>query len=198
MELLLLCGSKKPAPHSDRKSATREVLKVARDGIVDMGLADQVAFLDVREMDLPWFDGRTAQEYDNPDLQRLVDHVEKATCLILSVPAYWGGPSGVFKNMIDLIGGPLYELDDAHKPFHNKLIGLIVIGASEGDAQATLTTLKSTLESMGAWCEFDHVVIDNPRTAPNQEKLLQEAYTLGRTVAAVWTEVKNNGVEIGS
>src|SRR5262249_28664051 len=106
--VLLLCGSRKPA--ADRpevKSASRELLRFAAAGVRASGAPS--ATLDLRDLELPWWDGRAVAECDSPDLTRLDAAVRSANVLLASIPAYWGGMSGVFKNVIDLLGADAFR-----------------------------------------------------------------------------------------
>src|SRR2546423_8380962 len=104
---LLICGSRKPARGRDSPSAARTMLRTVGEGIAATGRSYE--WLDLRDLDLPFFDGRAVEEYGSPDLDRLADAIADSTIVTLSVPAYWGGPAGVVKNALDCLGGAAYE-----------------------------------------------------------------------------------------
>ena len=85
---LAICGSRKPAPAVDKRSAARELLRAVVQGMTEAGARPR--WLDLRDLDLPHFDGRSVEEYHNPDLTLAADAVRRSDVIVLSVPAYWG------------------------------------------------------------------------------------------------------------
>ncbi|BCH59223.1 hypothetical protein RvVAR0630_18470 [Agrobacterium vitis] len=99
---------------------------------------------------------------------------------MLSVPAYWGGPSGIAKNLLDVLGGALYDnpLDQSHEralPLENCLVALVVIGAAADDAKRADAQLRVTVRLMGGEVVSRSFLCDNPRTE-DPETLIRTAW----------------------
>ena len=162
--VLLICGSRKPAPNQvDKKSAARELLKLLHSYIQNR----IVRTIDLRDLNLPMFDGRTVEEYESEDLEWLMRRVKSAYSIVVSAPAYWGGASGVFKNALDLLGGVAYDQPEQHTPFEGKIVGLLVVGADNHSAFNASSQLRTIFSSMGAIVLNMQVVIGNPRKTSN-------------------------------
>jgi NAD(P)H-dependent FMN reductase len=182
MRIALVCGSRKPAAGQNHKrSACRELLRVVEQGVRSAGGEPEV--LDLRDLTLPFFDGRDAEQYGVADLSVLHSHVGAADALILAAPAYWGGLAGALKNALDLLGGAAYDTADRLTPFAGKTVGLLVVGAAPGDAEAGCRQLRVALGRMGARCLEEAVVVDNPRTCPTMDAVIHRAFALGHLVA---------------
>ena len=125
-------------------------------------------------------------------LTHLRDTLAAATTIVLSVPAYWGGPSGVVKNCLDLLGGAAYDLDEEHRqnPFTGKLVGLLVVGADDLSAQHGLSSMRLSLGALGAWVAPRAVTISNPRRLRNMGAVLQQLSDLG---AYLWEHSERIG-----
>jgi NAD(P)H-dependent FMN reductase len=172
-EVLLLCGSIKPPPGSTTPSAARELLRVVEGRLRDLG--HEPAWLDLRDLDLPMFDGRRLEEYDAPDLLEVAKRISTAGTCVLSVPAYWSGPSGVMKNLLDLLGGPDYRTakEPAPRPFEDKVCALLVIGADDASACNASTALRAILAHLGAWVAPRAFVVGNPRQIADRQAFLR-------------------------
>ncbi|MHB8464123.1 MAG: NADPH-dependent FMN reductase [Acidimicrobiales bacterium] len=183
-DVLLVCGSKKPPPEGQSRSAARELLRAVQLGIEEHGRG--TTWLDVRDLDLPWFDGRAVEQYHSPDLNRAVEMVEASRSIVFSVPCYWCGPSGVFKNLLDLLGGAAYDQpEDATTPLSGKHAGLLIVGADKASAQASAGGLRETLAAMGAWTTPRELLVPNPRQGPSAAVLVKDAKDFGNYIASV-------------
>jgi NAD(P)H-dependent FMN reductase len=139
---------------------------------IDRGMAASGAptrWLDLRDYDLPHWDGREGS-YGAPDLDRLRAELERCTAFVVSVPAYWNAASGVVLNMIDLVGG---------EPFAGKLAGLLVVGMDVPSAWHGAAQMRAVLQSLGAWCPPEQVVVGNPREHTDVAGLRQELRRYG-------------------
>lgn len=177
--ILLICGSRKPPPGKKIPSAARELLKVIQEGIKHAG--GKTNLIDLRGVDLPFFDGRSIDEYKNRDLNYAYNLINKSSLIVFSVPSYWGGPSGVVKNFLDLLGGPKYR-DQANQesPFKNKIVGLLIVGDDDASSQNAHTNMRTILNALGAWTLPNNVVIGNPRQLKDVNKLLFELKEYGK------------------
>jgi NAD(P)H-dependent FMN reductase len=179
--ILLICGSRKPAPGSiAKKSAARELLKMLFKCIKDYGATSEI--VDLREVNIPLFDGRDTEEYDSYDLTRFKEKVKSSKYIIISAPAYWGGVSGVVKNMLDLLGGVAYDKNNKNTPFTEKVVGLLVVGADNNSAFNASSQLRTILSSMGAVVLNQQVIIGDPRKISDASELLQQIDELAQIV----------------
>lgn len=169
--ILVICGSRKPAPGKTTPSAARELLKVVQEGIKEGGGRTEI--IDLREKELPFFDGRFIEEYKNKDLSQIYNLIKKSPVIVMSIPAYWSGPSGVVKNCLDLLGGPKYKnQQNQESPFKNKIVGLLIVGDDDRSSQNAYTFILTTLNALGAWITPKNIVIGNPSQLKNVKQLL--------------------------
>lgn len=182
--LLGVSFSLKPAPGRQGRSAARSMLcRVMR--VVANAYSDCL-LLDLRDQTLPFFDGRMPHEQDAPALKFAWSCINRAGALLLSVPAYWSGVSGVFKNFVDVLCGPVYDMDsDAVTVFAGKPVGLLIVGADDASAQAGSDQARQILLSTGARLVGTPVVISNPRssTVEDLELASHELIALGAELA---------------
>lgn len=175
MTVGLVCGSRKPAPGIDSRSAAREMLREIDRGLVASGAPTR--WMDLRDYELPHWDGRDGS-YDSGDLDRLRAELEGCTGLVLSVPAYWNAPSGVVVNMIDLVG---------RAPFEGKLTGLLVVGMDTPSAWHGVSQMRAVLQGLGAWCPPEQMVVGNPREHGDVAGLRQELRRYGAYLGLLLT-----------
>jgi NAD(P)H-dependent FMN reductase len=163
--LLGVCASLKPAPGRQGRSAARSILYYALDTLG--AVYPEVFLLDLRDHQLPFFDGQMPHEYDDPALQFVWSCVGRTGALLLSVPAYWSGVSGVFKNFVDTLCGPIYDYDREDivtTIFANKPVGLLIVGADETSAHVGADQAQQIMLSTGAQLVGQPVVVTNPRS----------------------------------
>lgn len=146
--VLGICTSLKPALGRDQKSAARGLLHYALGTLVSV--YPNVMLLDLRDHVPPPFDGRLPIEHPDEQLHFIYDCVDRAGALLVSIPAYWSGVSGVFKNFVDVLCGPAYDLPSPHTVFSGKPVGLIVVGADDSSARCGEQQARIILESCGA------------------------------------------------
>ncbi|HEX9942105.1 MAG TPA: NAD(P)H-dependent oxidoreductase [Thermoanaerobaculia bacterium] len=160
--LLGLCTSLKPAPGRAGRSAARSLLIHALDLVADV--YPEVSLLDLRDHPPPLFDGRMPEENDDPIVQLLASCIERAGALLISVPAYWSGVSGVFKNLVDVLCGPAYDMQGPTATvFSSKPVGFLVIGAETASAQAGAEQTRAILLATGARLVGNPVIVADPR-----------------------------------
>ena len=192
--LLGVCASLKPAPGYPSRSAARSLLYHALDTVAT--IYPDTNFLDLRDHPPPFFDGRMPEKYDDASLQFVRECIERAGALLLSVPAYWSGVSGVFKNFIDVSCGPVYDMDDSFTTiFTNKFVGLVVVGADKASARAGVDQARQILLSTGANVVGTPVMVANPRTLGSEMigSILQEVIAIGADLARHMLQAKQNG-----
>lgn len=171
MSLCLFCGSRKPAPGIHSVSASREMLKEIQQGVASTGIPS--TFLDLREYALPFWDGRSFDEYDSADLERLYVQMNESSGFILSVPAYWNSISGCVKNVFDLVGS---------EPFEGKLVGLLIVGMDDASAWNGARQMKQIVESLGGWSPPEAMVVGNPRHIEDHAELRRHLRRFGAYV----------------
>jgi NAD(P)H-dependent FMN reductase len=175
-DVLLVCLSQKPAPGQEGKpSATRQLLAVTRMALEDKHVSHDM--VDIRESPFPFFDGRQPSDYGAP-VTDVVDRIAHCRFLICSVPAYWGGMSGVSKNFFDVLGGAAYDATEEADLLAGKRVGAIIVGGAAGDAAAATTQLNTTVTLLGAAGLGAVVALDDPRSHPDMRDTVQECYQL--------------------
>lgn len=169
--VLGICTSMKPAKGLTTPSASRNLLTLALDSLDKV--YPSVCSLDLRDNNFPSFDGRFASEVANNSIHLTIKAINRSGGLLLSVPAYWGGVSGVFKNFVDVLCGPVYDMDDnqpIQTPFSNKPIALLVVGADSESTNVGTEQAKTILISTGAVL-VGSVSFSNPRLGVTQKKV---------------------------
>lgn len=181
--LLGICTSRKPAVGRSSQSATRSMLVYCLDAI--RPVYPNVALLDLRDLTIPFFDGRLPYEYGDRGVNLMTSCIRRASSLLLSVPAYWSGVSGVFKNMIDVLCGPVYEMqNDINTVFKGKHVGLLIIGADDVSAEVGSVQACQIMQSTGAIIVGKPLIIRDPRsTSQNTKELSSEIVALGGELA---------------
>lgn len=123
-----------------------------------------VASFDVRNNPPPLFDGRPPEDLDDPSSKQLLTQLEAADGIMWGLTAYWGGLSGVSKNMFDVIGGGVYDGGPVLTPIDGKPAAIIVVGTDHESAAAAAAGATRALELLGSTVVAPPVVIGNPRT----------------------------------
>jgi NAD(P)H-dependent FMN reductase len=169
--LLGICTSMKPAPGKQSRSATRGILSYVLNTVGSV--SPNVFLLDLRDYPIPLFDGRMPDEVDAPSVKFTKSCIERSATLLLSVPAYWSGVSGVFKNFIDTLCGPIYDMEGTPTTvFTNKPVGLFIVGADDISTRAGAEQAKQIMLSVGAKLVREPIAISNPRLGDVDAKAL--------------------------
>ncbi len=181
--LLGICTSLKPASDREGRSATRSLLSYTLNAL--SAVYPSVSLLDLRDHPPPLFDGRMPHEYGDPALEFTWSCVNRAGALLLAIPAYWSGVSGVFKNFVDVLCGPAYDLEEeAATVLTEKPVGLLIVGADEASASAGAEQAHSVMLSTGAKLVGQPVVVANLRSMPTEaDGLARELIGLGAALA---------------
>lgn len=180
----VLCGSRKPAPGVDRPSSSRELLRAVVAGLDDEG-AEHTS-VDLRDLDLPQFDGRGPDDHDCPDLQHVRTVLAGSDALVVSVPAYWSMASGPLVNLFNLLGGANYDLDpDLPLPLDGLVAVLLTVGADDTSAHLGAQQVRGMLAAMGAWVAPRQVTVGNPRRIARFADVVADLRRLGRYAATV-------------
>lgn len=192
--VLLACLSQKPAPsESDKKSATRQLIKLCAESLDDKYVSYD--FFDIRETPFPFFDGGQPRECGKT-VSDMIDRIIQAEYLIFSLPAYWGSISGVAKNFFDVIAGSAYDQSTPCQILKGKHIGAIVVGGNKGDSASAVSQLNELVRSLGSPGLSVVVRLDNPRTHKNMQTIVRKCYQLPFTLAIKATG-KGRGEEQG-
>ncbi len=189
-QTLLICGSMKPSPLKESKSAARELLNIVKKGFDEHKYYDY-KIMDLRDLKLPFFDGRNTFEYQNDNVDDLYNSMLEAEHIIISAPSYWKSVAGSVINAINVIGGPLYDFPEKKELLNGKKISLVVVGAELVDAVHGSSQLRNTFSSMGATVLGKEIVVGNLRTLgiKEQSKLATDLYNLGKSIALSSGEV---------
>lgn len=160
--ILGISASLKPAPGSAGRSAALSLLSYALGVVADAHL--DVALLDLRAVPPPLFDGRLPADRDDENLRFAYSCIEQSGGLFVAIPAYWSGVSGVFKNLVDVLCGPAYDLPrPATTVFTGKPVAVLVVGADDESASEGAREAPRILASTGARLVGPPVSVANPR-----------------------------------
>ncbi len=166
----MICGSRKPAPGSKGRSAARELLRVVEARLRDF--VGETTFIDLRDVDLPHFDGRTLEDYGSADLIRIRDAIVAADLIVFAIPAYWNGLAGPLKNLLDVLGGAAYDHPEPETAFTRKLTALLVVGADDASAHNAAAQSRVILTAMGAWVTPSQFVVGNLRQVSDPKSII--------------------------
>lgn len=146
-----------------RRSAARALLAAALEMVNDV--YPRVALMDLSQYEMPMFDGRLPASRGDAAISYAAACVKRSGALLLSVPAYWGGVSGGFKNFVDCVCGPAYDLTPPlTTAFSGKQVGLVIVGADDESTSAGAEQASSILASTGARIIYPLVTLSNPRS----------------------------------
>jgi NAD(P)H-dependent FMN reductase len=148
----------KPGP-----SASRTLLDEAVKSI--KSVYPPVDLFDLREANLPFFDGQDPTNHLDASVQLAGEAVRACGGLVISVPCYWNSVSGVFKNFIDVLCGAAYDLAEPVTVFTGKPVGLIVVGADHDSATSGHVDAERIIRGVGGTLVADSVIVANPRQA---------------------------------
>lgn len=171
MKVLSLCGSLRP------HSTTERALELALAGARAAGASAEM--LALRELTLPFCDGREDASTYGGDAARFRTLVTEADALLVGSPEYHGSLSGPLKNALDLLG------PDELK---GKMVGLLATARGEAGAMNTLNHLRHIFRWMDAWVLPTQVSIPKAQEAFSRQGevlrpgLATELQTLGAEV----------------
>jgi NAD(P)H-dependent FMN reductase len=139
------------------KSRTREAVRVALRGAAEAGARTELLCL--RELNLPFCDGRDDEESLPPVVHELRAKVKAARGLILGSPEYHGSFSGALKNALDLL-----SFDE----MAGKMVGLVAVSGGASGV-STLSHLRLVMRAVHAW------VIPQQVMVPHSSKAFDES-----------------------
>jgi NAD(P)H-dependent FMN reductase len=163
------------------RSASRALLAHALSRLD--GAYPDVRLLDLRERPLPLFDGRTVEARGDAHIDAAHAAVAESGGLVISIPAYWSGVSGVFKNFVDCLCGPAYDVGGEPTVFAGKPVGALVVGADADSARAGAEQAVAILTAVGAVLVCPPMVTANPREAPPDEDVGSQGVAVAAAVA---------------
>lgn len=134
LRVVAICGSLRS------NSYTMAALRIALQGAEAMGAETEL--IDLRDYELIFCNGEKDASSYPPDVLKLRRVVQQAQGIILGTPEYHGGPSGVLKNALDLMG-----FDE----FQGKVIGLVGVAGGQTGAINSLNSLRTIGRSLRAW-----------------------------------------------
>ncbi|KIH99132.1 hypothetical protein LP52_09165 [Streptomonospora alba] len=166
--ITLVCGSRKPAPGSTERSAAREMLREVERGVRAAGR--DPAWIDLREVELPWWDGRPPEGYASAELDSVTATLDSSSVIVVSAPAYWNGLSGPVKNLFDLVGA---------KPWRDRTVAGLIVGMNDSSAYAGEEQLRQVVSAVGAWWAPHSMVIGDPRNRTDVSGLRRDLRRFG-------------------
>lgn len=177
MTVALICGSRKPGPGRTERSASREMLREIEHGVRATG--QDTAWIDLRDFELPWWDGRVGTDYGDSALDQIAGILKSCPLVVVSAPAYWDGLSGPTKNLFDLLGD---------YPWRGKTVAGLVVGMNESSAYAGEDQLRQVVSAVGAWWAPHSMVVGNPREHTDVPTLRRELRRFGAYVGLLQRE----------
>jgi len=164
--VVAVCGSLR------EESYTRRALRIALDEAESRGASADL--VDLRELDLPVFDG---DDRDAGDAAELRERVARADSVILGTPVYHGSYSSVLKTALDYCG-----FDE----FENATVGLLCVAGGSFPV-TSLDHLRSVCRALGSWVVPHQVALPAVRSKFDGSELREESdaervRTLGRRV----------------
>lgn len=175
--LLGVSTSLKPGPRSASRALLHRALGPLR------GVYPNLQVLDLREVALPLFDGQLPADHSAAEVGHVLTQVASAAAVLISVPCYWSDVSGVFKNFIDILCGPAYDLDPVETVFTNKPISVIVVGADAASTTEGSESACRIMRSTGARLIGEPLLVSNPRQADAQPELARRLVEIGAVLA---------------
>lgn len=175
--ILAISTSLKPSRAAGGGSAAFGLISHAVGILVDAGL--DAVLLDLRTVPPPHFDGQLPESHDDENLRFIFECVKRSGGLLLAAPAYWSGVSGVFKNLVDTLCGPAYDLPQPRMTvLTGKPIALLVVGADDESAAAAVQDAPRILVSTGALLVAPPLTIANPRAGLRHEDVWRDLVLL--------------------
>lgn len=183
MTLLAISSSLKTVAGDSDRSASRNLQAMA---VAYLRKVVPVEPVDLRDIPLPFFAGTDLLANPCPRVQQLVSAIRAARGLLLAVPGYWGGMSGVCKNFLDLLGGADYDCRGGGSPLLiGKPVGLIVVGTDADTTQRAVEQAVATLTRLGARPITPVAACNNLRRSTPQAQQAAFHTLLGMTAALV-------------
>lgn len=175
IDVLGISTSMKPGPGVEGvRSATTNILRIVLNMASRNGL--KAAMLDLRDVPIPLFDGRSIDQRPEKSCSVVMEALESSTVLCCTVPAYWSGYSGVFKNFVDVVGGAHYDDENPVTLLSGKRLGLIVVGADQVSADMAAGQAETTLAHIGAELIAKPISLTNPRRIPWDEAKVLKSF----------------------
>ncbi|MCU4754031.1 NAD(P)H-dependent oxidoreductase [Halobacteria archaeon AArc-curdl1] len=168
VHVVAVCGSLR------EESFTRTTLERALEAADDVGA--ETDLLDLREFDLPLFDGDVDREAAG-DAAELARVLREADAIILGSPMYHGSYSSPLKTALDYCG---------FEEFEDKTVGLVGVAGGSFPV-TTLEHLRSVCRALNAWVLPHQVAVPQASNAIEDGtfvdgKLEDRVATLGRRV----------------
>ncbi len=180
---------------STRKdSYNKKLVKVAMQGAESAGA--QVTYVDLRELELPLYDGDLEEAQGlPPGARRFKDLLLANDGLLIAAPEYNSSISGVLKNAIDWASRPV----PGEKPleaFSGKVAGLLAASPGMLGGLRGLVAVRSLLSNIQVIVLPDQLAVNQAHLAFDEhgemkdEKQREKAYSIARQVAETVRKLK--------
>ncbi len=189
-KLLIVSCSLNPA---SRSAVLCQALRAVAEG-----LGAAVDYVDLREVELPLCDGKTA--YGAASVATMARHIEKAEAIVLGVPIYNYDVNAAAKNLLELTG----------KAWTGKVVGFCCAAGGQGSFMSMLGLANSLMldyrcvilpryvYATGAAFERgddgQHQLTD-PEVRSRIQRLGKAALALGEAVAPLGLEADDNAAD---
>lgn len=166
VDILALAGSMRTG------SFNRKLLREAADMAEEHGA--EVTRLDIRDYDLPLYDGDIEAEQGLPEEVRELQAVfDRHDGFLIASPEYNGGVPGVLKNVIDWVSRPTDEWPPEHV-FHDTVAGLMSAAPGRLGGLRGLYHLRWVLTSINVVVVPQQYAVGRARDAFTDNELAEE------------------------
>lgn len=177
-----------------KHSYNKNLVKVAIKGAEAAGA--QVTYLDLRDLNLPIYDGDLEEEITIPEgARRLKDLMDSHDGFLMSCPEYNSSISGALKNAIDWASRP-QEGEAPLQQFKGKVATLMSASPGALGGLRGLVTVRSILSNIQVIVLPNQVAISHADAAFNEdgsmkdEKKQQQIEKLGRELVEFIAKLK--------
>jgi NAD(P)H-dependent FMN reductase len=155
-----------------KDSLNKKLVKIAMQDAVDAGAA--VTFLDLKELDLPIYDGDLEEASGLPTgAKKLKELMQAHQAFLIASPEYNSSITGALKNAIDWASRP----EGNEKPlicFNGKVAGIMAASPGGYGGIRGLPTLRSILENIGVFVVPDQLALAKAHEAFNEAGSLKD------------------------
>lgn len=165
-DILALAGSTRSG------SFNRQLIQTAADMAEEHDAA--VTRLDLRDYELPLYDGDTEREHGLPEeVRELQDVFDRHDAFLIASPEYNGGIPGVLKNVIDWVSRPTEQRPPEHV-FTDKVAGIMSAAPGRLGGLRGLYHLRWVLTSINVLVVPQQYAVSHARDAFTDDGLVEE------------------------
>ena len=150
------------------ESYNKKALRVALQGAKEAGA--QVEEVDLRELQIPPYDGDIEDSKGLPDSVKKLKHkIDKADALLIASPEYNNSISGVLKNVIDWVSRKGEKGTDV---FKNKPAAMVTVSPSRYGGLRAAVAFRTIARSVGMYLMNEEVQVAGAADVFEGEKIV--------------------------